>query len=104
MYPCMDRSVGVLKKMTRGKNESDKATNSHWLVKRDMDKCSLCEVCTRCCPTGALQPKEEGDTLSILFRPDLCDGCGKCLENCPEDASRLVKVSPADSGQVTILV
>ncbi len=65
----------------------------HWVVVRDMQKCSLCELCTKHCPTGALRPVQEGETLFIRFDPARCDGCRICLEHCPEDTSTVHTVS-----------
>lgn len=91
------------KKTTDETDGPDLPTDAHWLVERDMDKCSLCEVCTRLCPTGALQSEMTEDTLQILFRCELCDGCRICLDRCPEDASRLVRIKTPPDGPVVLV-
>jgi ferredoxin len=75
-------------------SDSDRHADSlgrHWQVEVDADKCSLCEVCGARCPTGAIRSEQTGDTLSILFRYRLCDGCRDCLKICPEKAMRLAE-------------
>lgn len=75
----------------------------YWLVEVHADKCSLCEVCGRRCPTGAIRSEQESETLALLFRYELCDGCRDCLKSCPEDAMTLVETEdpPAESeGQI----
>ena len=42
--------------------------------------------CSRACPFGAIEMK---DGLAIVH-PDLCVGCGKCVETCPRNLIRLV--------------
>ena len=77
---------------------------SHWLVQRDMEKCSLCEVCTKHCPPGALEAKQEGALLFIVFHSQRCDGCGECLVRCPEDASLLGLAQGEPSAQDPIVL
>jgi len=90
--------------MTSESNCQDRSPDSHWLVERDLEKCSLCEVCTRSCPTGALQSELAEDTLQIVFRPELCDGCRICVDRCPEEAGRLVRIdSPPDGPREVVL-
>ena len=95
--------MGEKKNMTDESNGPDRPTDAHWLVERDMEKCSLCEVCTRSCPTGALQSEITGDTLEILFRCERCDGCRICLDRCPEDASQLVRIKTPLEGPVVLV-
>lgn len=68
----------------------------HWVVERDMQKCSLCELCTKHCPTGALYPVQDDEILFIRFDPARCDGCRICLDHCPEDASDVKAVADSD--------
>jgi Pyruvate/2-oxoacid:ferredoxin oxidoreductase delta subunit len=89
--------------MTDESNGQDQAEKVHWLVERDMEKCSLCEVCTRSCPTGALQSEITSNTIQILFRCEQCDGCRICLDRCPEDASQLVRVKTPPDGPVVLV-
>lgn len=48
--------------------------------------CTLCGVCSRLCPTGALTQTREGEQLRLDVRSDHCTGCNLCLEVCPEKA------------------
>lgn len=53
------------------------------------EKCTLCAVCARLCPTGALHLP--GSTTQLAFREDQCVQCGLCVNGCPEKA---VSLSP----------
>ncbi len=50
-------------------------------VRRDLESCVQCGICTGICPTSALslaRPKME-----VVFDPDSCSGCGLCVSVCP---------------------
>lgn len=49
----------------------------------DLDACRAHGVCTRVCPTAALQETPEGE---LVFDPLACLDCGHCLTACPEGA------------------
>jgi len=51
------------------------------------EKCTLCAVCVRLCPTGALHLP--GSTSQLAFREDKCVQCGLCATGCPEKAVAL---------------
>ena len=51
------------------------------IIKAEGD-CNLCDKCTKLCPTGALQVKEEPLVKKLFFDPGLCLDCGICLNNC----------------------
>lgn len=77
---------------------SDKDTN--WTVKHEKEKCALCVVCARNCPTGALRRDEEGNNLALYFSASLCDGCGGgalCEKNCPESAIVSIEANADDN-------
>jgi len=99
-----DRRMGEYENMTSDNNQQDASSCPHWQVEIDVAKCSLCEVCTRHCPPGALRSEQSGDTLFIMFKPELCDGCQACLEHCPEDAVRLVRADAPPGKEESILV
>ncbi len=44
----------------------------------DADRCTACDTCRRVCIYDAVQ---KGDVYHIV--PELCDGCGLCVELCP---------------------
>ncbi len=88
-----------------GEHERQEGTaGPYWRVEVDADKCSLCEVCGRRCPTGAIRGELTDGTLSLVFNHRLCDGCRDCLESCPEKAMTLAETdSPNDSPGEKIL-
>ena len=51
------------------------------------EKCTLCAVCVRLCPTGALHLP--GSVSQLAFREDKCLQCGLCANGCPERAVSL---------------
>jgi len=78
-----------------------------WSVKIDPETCSICEVCAKHCPTGALKNIKEGDVLSIFFQSSLCNGCGgqsNCEELCPEKSIKLVRVEELPEQDVPVLL
>ncbi len=78
--------------MSDGQQGDSISEELHWIVERDMEKCSLCEVCTKSCKTGALEARIDGNVITIFFRAELCDGCGLCVQRCPEEASILTRI------------
>ena len=77
-------------------------------VKLDRDTCSLCEVCAKRCPTGALTVSRSGTRLEIFFDPPSCHGCGAefiCQEVCPEKSIEVVRESegPIPRGPVLLV-
>lgn len=62
-----------------GKGGNDPA-GSPWNFSSDV--CKHCETagCLEACPTGALVRTE---FESVYLQPDVCNGCGYCVVNCP---------------------
>ncbi len=54
----------------------------------DVDRCSACTLCARDCPTGAITASGDAG-VCLSFRSALCDGCGACVELCPEKCLQL---------------
>jgi len=54
------------------------------------DGCDDCQdadsLCSRHCPSGALQRVDEGPRVRLVFDPGLCLDCGQCEIACPHDA------------------
>ncbi|MFC2171726.1 ATP-binding protein [Acidobacteriota bacterium] len=69
-------------------------SSGHYWTELDKDKCSLCEMCARKCPTGALTLNPAGDIEQLLFTARLCDSCSGevlCEIHCPEDAIKVIE-------------
>ncbi|OEF96485.1 4Fe-4S dicluster domain-containing protein [Desulfuribacillus alkaliarsenatis] len=49
------------------------------------DGCNLCSICSRLCPTGAIElvKDKENQTGKIIYKPYNCLGCHKCESICP---------------------
>lgn len=50
------------------------------------DTCNVCGMCSRICPTQALQSEEKNERLQLYFNPLQCKHCGLCEINCPKGA------------------
>jgi formate dehydrogenase iron-sulfur subunit len=51
-----------------------------WLFSSDVCKHCARAGCLESCPTGAIIRTEFG---SVFVQPDICNGCGYCIVNCP---------------------
>jgi formate dehydrogenase iron-sulfur subunit len=60
-------------------NEHDEGAFS-WLFSSDVCKHCARAGCLESCPTGAIIRTEFG---SVFVQPDICNGCGYCIVNCP---------------------
>lgn len=56
------------------------AGNFSWLFSSDVCKHCARAGCLESCPTGAILRTEFG---SVYVQPDVCNGCGYCIVNCP---------------------
>jgi len=82
------------------------STPSRWIVVLDPERCTLCEVCARDCPTGALRLERTADAVKLLFDAALCHGCPEgngCHETCPEGAIHLERGGGADGSERLLL-
>ncbi len=48
--------------------------------------CSLCELCSKFCPTGALLKEDNEKEGYLLFNVLNCTKCGLCKQICPQEA------------------
>lgn len=72
----------------------------HWTVTVG-SRCTLCGLCTRLCPKGALRLTQDGE-MYLLFDPTLCNGCAACQQWCPEGVAT-VKLSLPVEGQCVLM-
>jgi formate hydrogenlyase subunit 6/NADH:ubiquinone oxidoreductase subunit I len=48
----------------------------------DLLKCTNCQICTKVCPTGALNAYHDNGAQGIDFAPYLCTNCRLCQDSC----------------------
>lgn len=53
-----------------------------WAVQAS-SACTLCPVCTKLCPSGALQVAAGGEHAELHWQASRCTDCGLCREICP---------------------
>jgi formate hydrogenlyase subunit 6/NADH:ubiquinone oxidoreductase subunit I len=54
-------------------------------LKKDCQKCTMCEVCYNVCPVEIEQVFKERQREDVTFSD--CNLCLKCVEYCPEDGA-----------------
>jgi Fe-S-cluster-containing hydrogenase component 2 len=80
---CCPCSCGALKMCNQGlKNVMAPA---RYVVRLDVDKCTLREDCIACCPVHA-RSIQDG---TMVVDTESCIGCGLCVTACPEGANRM---------------
>ena len=82
-------------------------SHGRWSVVLDPEKCTLCEVCARICPTDALTRVKKDSTMSLYFNQTLCIGCPgeiSCEALCPEDAIKIIELDAKPERQEEVLL
>jgi len=69
---------------------------SNYIPKFNKELCTVCELCLRKCPMGAIYhhwPNEEDKSDEFMYlKKEFCIGCGVCANSCPNNAMTLIKV------------
>lgn len=70
-----------------------------WRIVRpliDEEKCVLCGICEKHCPTGVMNTKKEKTsdpkrvTGTVEIDLTYCKGCGICANICPKDSIQMI--------------
>ena len=59
----------------------------------DIDKCIFCGICSKRCPTGAIEVSRSDRTWAIARFS--CIQCGYCVEGCPKKCLSMLQSYPA---------
>lgn len=86
--PPLSRSIllAALQRLYQNQlSDEGSFTLSLFTIKKE---CTLCGICSNCCPTGALkQTKDEsGGWGEISFIPAFCIDCKTCQKKCPQSS------------------
>lgn len=55
-------------------------------VRIDREKCTVCQMCTTFCPTGALAKINEEENIGLAYTAAYCVQCKCCADICPNKA------------------
>ena len=58
-------------------------------LKFDQNKCIGCKICTKVCPSNAIEIVRVSETEKVFqayVRMDSCIFCGQCVDSCPKKA------------------
>jgi len=58
-------------------------------IENDIDKCILCGICQRVCPSNCIQVNRKEGTWKL--EPFSCIICGVCVDSCPTKSLVMVK-------------
>ncbi len=79
-------SLGPVSAATREERLASRLRNPKWQqvpLSIDMSVCINCDTCIRWCPPQFGAIFNHG--IDVVIIPELCSGCGKCVEPCPVD-------------------
>jgi len=71
---------------TRAERIERRERNPRWKLaplRIEMSECINCDACLRHCPPQFGAIFNHG--IDVIIVPELCSGCGKCLDPCPVD-------------------
>ncbi len=54
-------------------------------------RCFGCGLCSRICPSGAIEMTGKGKGAEITHYVDRCMFCGQCAESCPRNAIEMTE-------------
>jgi Na+-translocating ferredoxin:NAD+ oxidoreductase subunit B len=69
---------------TRDERIANRERNPKWklpVLRIEMSECINCDACLRHCPPQFGAIFNHG--VDVIIIPELCSGCGKCLDPCP---------------------
>jgi Na+-translocating ferredoxin:NAD+ oxidoreductase subunit B len=80
---CTLRPVVTSNRLTR---ITERTRNPKWQLpplRIEMSECINCDTCIRHCPDHFGAIFNHG--IDVIIVPELCSGCGKCVDPCPVD-------------------
>lgn len=73
-------------------NKREYTSRTRGQISIDIDTCIFCGICSKKCPTGAIEVKREEKSWSIERFG--CIQCGYCAESCPKNCLSMLQDYP----------